>query len=207
MPPQAWLKILQHFLDKGNLGIAVAGRVVLPLCHIHRLHDAVVDEHRNALAAVIAQNRHWPRMLEHEPKCPREITARVTEERDHGAVHILVLRPSLHDGTIIHAEDNHIRDALRLQIILLGQVARHLPCGSSGCESARKAKYHHFLALTELSQRYLLRRKALVQTYIWDLIAYLEAFSFLLLLLQFSLACTPPNTLQLLSSCTSHCNT
>jgi len=43
--PMSHLEILQHFLDKRNVGFAVAGRVVLPLRHVHRLHDAVVDEH------------------------------------------------------------------------------------------------------------------------------------------------------------------
>mmetsp|Transcript_53301 Transcript_53301/g.106979 ORF Transcript_53301/g.106979 Transcript_53301/m.106979 type:complete len:204 (-) Transcript_53301:247-858(-) len=169
--PAECLEVLQHLLHERDRRIVVARRVVVGGGHIKGLDDAVVDEHGEALAPGVPQDRHRAGVVQHQVERLRELAAGVAEEGDDGALHPLILRPSRHDGAVVYAVHQDIRDALGLQIILLGQIARHLRAGSGGREGARQADQHHLLALAVVRKRHLLRREALVQADVRDGIA------------------------------------
>mmetsp|Transcript_53300 Transcript_53300/g.106971 ORF Transcript_53300/g.106971 Transcript_53300/m.106971 type:complete len:261 (-) Transcript_53300:82-864(-) len=162
------LEVLQHLLHERHGRVVVARRIVVGGGHVDGLDDAIVDEHREALAPGVPQHRHGTGVVEHQVELLGELAARVAEERDDGALDALVRCPCRHDGAIVHAVDQHIRDALGLQLILLGQVAWHLRAGSGGREGAGQADQHHLLALAVVRQRNLLRREALVEADVRD---------------------------------------
>mmetsp|Transcript_53298 Transcript_53298/g.106962 ORF Transcript_53298/g.106962 Transcript_53298/m.106962 type:complete len:206 (-) Transcript_53298:247-864(-) len=165
------LEVLQHLLHERHGRVVVARRIVVGGGHVDGLDDAIVDEHREALAPGVPQHRHGTGVVEHQVELLGELAARVAEEGDDGALHALVLSPSRHDRPVVHAVHQHVRDALGLQIILFCQVARHLRAGSGGREGARQADQHHLLALAVVRKRHLLRREALVQADVRDGIA------------------------------------
>lgn len=168
------LQVLQHLLHERHCWPVITCWVVFIGGHINGLDDAVVNQHREALAPGIPQHGHGTRVVKHQVKRFGKLTAWVTEEGDHRAIDTLVKRPTCHDGRIVHAEDDHIRDAFGLQLILFVQVSWHLRFGSGGRESARQTHQHHLFALAKLVERHLLWREALVEPNVWDGITNLD---------------------------------
>mmetsp|Transcript_117433 Transcript_117433/g.332744 ORF Transcript_117433/g.332744 Transcript_117433/m.332744 type:complete len:230 (+) Transcript_117433:478-1167(+) len=166
--------VLQHLLHERACGVGIARRVVLGLGDVDGLDDAVVDEHREALAPRVAEHRHRARVVEAQAQRLGELTAWVAEEGDHGAFDVLVRGPGLHDGAVVDAVCEDISDALGLQLSLLLQVARNLACGSCGRKSSRQSNQNHPLALHLLGEAELLGREAEVQGHVREQVSGLH---------------------------------
>mmetsp|Transcript_117431 Transcript_117431/g.332728 ORF Transcript_117431/g.332728 Transcript_117431/m.332728 type:complete len:230 (+) Transcript_117431:478-1167(+) len=166
--------VLQHLLHERACGVGIARRVVLGLGDVEGLDDAVVEVHGEALAPRVAEHRHRARVVEAQTKLLGELAARVAEERDVGALDLLVLGPRPHDGAVIDAEDEHISDALGLQLSLLLQVARNQALGSGGREGPREPDQDHPLALRPLGEADLLGREAEVQGHVREQVSGLH---------------------------------
>lgn len=76
---------------------------------------------------------------------------------------LLILRPSLHDGRIVHAVDDHGVDPRLPERVLLLQVLRDLLGGSRRREGAGQTEQDDGLVLGEVRQIVLVGRKAHVK--------------------------------------------
>eukprot|EP00619_Florenciella_sp_RCC1007_P013744 CAMPEP_0205924802 /NCGR_PEP_ID=MMETSP1325-20131115/17183_1 /ASSEMBLY_ACC=CAM_ASM_000708 /TAXON_ID=236786 /ORGANISM="Florenciella sp., Strain RCC1007" /LENGTH=177 /DNA_ID=CAMNT_0053293215 /DNA_START=138 /DNA_END=669 /DNA_ORIENTATION=+ len=129
----------------------VAGRVLTladayVLGDVERLDDTLVNETREPLAAARAENAARARVGHLHAEGLGELTTRVAHERnDTFLVDALVLGPSIHDGGVIHAEDDDLVDPHLRKSHHLFLVAGDLARGSRGRESAREADEDHLL--------------------------------------------------------------
>mmetsp|Transcript_44807 Transcript_44807/g.129605 ORF Transcript_44807/g.129605 Transcript_44807/m.129605 type:complete len:219 (+) Transcript_44807:223-879(+) len=137
-------------LRDGACWVGIASRVVWPFAHLDVLDNAVVDNKHKALAPGVAESMLWPGMVHAHADGLRELAPRVRQESDDRAFHALILRPSLHHSTVVDAVDQHLIDALLLQLSLLAQIARDLHRGSAGREGAWQTQNDHLLALRAL---------------------------------------------------------
>jgi len=156
--------VLQHGVHEGGLVWHVTSG------NIACLDDTIVDDHGKTLATGITENGHSWWSVQHEVKSLGEIALRVRQERDHGAFNALVLGPCLHDCAVVHAIDEHLINALGLQLSLLRQVSRHLLLGSDWGVRTWQAHHNGLLACQALRQIHVLWRKSLVHTYSGELI-------------------------------------
>jgi len=145
------IQILQHLVHHGDFGIVVPSWIILICCNVYALDHTVLDEHGKPLAPRVSKNRHRSWMVQHHTKSLCELATRITQEFDDGTIDRLIICPTLHDSTIVDTVNEHIRDALGLQLFLLFQVSRNLLRGSAGCESSRKPNQNHCLVLAVIS--------------------------------------------------------
>mmetsp|Transcript_31013 Transcript_31013/g.49865 ORF Transcript_31013/g.49865 Transcript_31013/m.49865 type:complete len:226 (+) Transcript_31013:301-978(+) len=136
----------QHVVDARGGRVVVAGRVGLGGGDLEVLDDAVHDVHGEALAAVGAQHAHRPRVVQHQPKRLGALAARVGEEGDVGARNLHGFRPRTHDGTVVHAEHQHLVNPGSLKSVLALEETRDLARRSGGCECAGQTDHEGLLA-------------------------------------------------------------
>lgn len=104
----------------------VASRVVFRLADLYVLDHAVLD-YKHVTLATDAAERLLRTFMRHDHADFSGIPATgVGKKRDDGALDFLIFCPCFHHGTIVHAIDKHLINALGLQLILLAQVARDL---------------------------------------------------------------------------------
>eukprot|EP00930_Biecheleria_cincta_P091527 TRINITY_DN81112_c0_g1_i1.p1 TRINITY_DN81112_c0_g1~~TRINITY_DN81112_c0_g1_i1.p1 ORF type:complete len:147 (+),score=9.01 TRINITY_DN81112_c0_g1_i1:464-904(+) len=115
-------------------------------------------------------------MVEDQIECLGDFAAGVAVELNHGSCRALVLGPCPHDGTIVDSIDSHVLNSVFLQLILLCQISRDLPCGSGGGECPRKTHDRKLLVgLAQLAQWDLLWRKAEIEANIWEFVSDLDS--------------------------------
>mmetsp|Transcript_4172 Transcript_4172/g.13346 ORF Transcript_4172/g.13346 Transcript_4172/m.13346 type:complete len:274 (+) Transcript_4172:291-1112(+) len=162
------------------LRVVVACRVVLRLGDGDGLDLAVVHDEDEALGAHVAKHAARARVAHGHAELAREPALGVRHEGDHGALNALVLRPPLHDGTVVDAVYNDLSDALGLQLILAFQVLRHLHAGSAGREGAGQRQDHHLLLLQALLHVHLIGGETKVQLGLRELVTSLDHSGLLL---------------------------
>lgn len=170
------LALLEHGLDEG----VRLCRIDDGVCHItvpgftrhcYRLDGAVVYDDGEALATWVAENRHGTIGIKHQVQGLCKLAPGVRQERNHGPLDLLILGPSLHDGTVVDAVDEDLIDALGLQLSLLGEVARHLDVGSDRREGAWQANDYCLLARESRAQVNLVWREAVIHRDSWELVS------------------------------------
>ena len=164
------LKICQNVLYKSALWLPISSRIVLGCCDKDFLHFHIVHDDGMPLATGISQSCHHSRVGELHSDFFGEERSTVSIEGEHGALNLKVPSPCIHDGTIVHAVNNDISNALGFQFRLFSEVARHLLGRSSRSESTGKTHHHHLLAPDDFRERHFLGRKAFVQSHIRHLI-------------------------------------
>lgn len=137
---------LQHVVDARLGRVGISCRIIGPFADIDDLHSAIFHIEGAALTARVTQNAHNTGVIKNDIQGLSQLTPGVRKEGDVGTLNVLRLCPSSHDGTIIHAEHNHLVDSCCLQAILPAKVARNLTRGSRGCERTRKADHDGLLA-------------------------------------------------------------
>ena len=93
---------------------------------------------------------------------PGNVIPRVSKEGDVGALDLLVLSPSGHNGAIVHTVHQHLVDSRGLKGSLALKVPGNLARGSRGGESAGQTNQDGLLALEALGHVHLLRREPVV---------------------------------------------
>eukprot|EP00933_Yihiella_yeosuensis_P053453 TRINITY_DN5169_c0_g1_i1.p1 TRINITY_DN5169_c0_g1~~TRINITY_DN5169_c0_g1_i1.p1 ORF type:complete len:134 (+),score=11.55 TRINITY_DN5169_c0_g1_i1:626-1027(+) len=84
----------------------------------------------------------------------RELTTGVSKKGEHGAFDLLILSPSLHNGTIIDTVDKDFSDALGFQLSLFCQISRNLDRRSAWRERSWKTKDDDLLTFASLSHHH-----------------------------------------------------
>eukprot|EP00930_Biecheleria_cincta_P032954 TRINITY_DN2281_c0_g1_i1.p1 TRINITY_DN2281_c0_g1~~TRINITY_DN2281_c0_g1_i1.p1 ORF type:complete len:306 (+),score=30.95 TRINITY_DN2281_c0_g1_i1:89-1006(+) len=125
----------------------VAGWIFWSLTDLDILHLSIVYDKHKALASDVTKRFLWTLVKHGHADFPSKPAAGVCKEPDHRAFHLLILCPRLHDGTIVHAVNEHLVNTLRLQLSSLAQIARNLHGGSAWCESTWETKDDDLLAL------------------------------------------------------------
>mmetsp|Transcript_70139 Transcript_70139/g.196312 ORF Transcript_70139/g.196312 Transcript_70139/m.196312 type:complete len:266 (-) Transcript_70139:470-1267(-) len=151
-------EVLLHLVNARNLREGVAGRVLAlgnanVFGDVERLDLTLVDESAETLAATRAEfaARAWVGHLYAERL--GELTARVAHERDDALViDALVFGPSIHDGSVVNAEDDNLVDPHLRKSHHLFLVAGDLARGSRGSERTREADKDHLLVSAPLGK-------------------------------------------------------
>jgi len=125
---------LQHGFWHGAFGIGISGRIIFALRNVDGLDLAVDSIHGKALASSDDphRSRSWVRKLHFNSLC--EFSGWVSHELQHGRFDLLVLRPGLHDGCVIHTVHDHSVNSSLAECVLVFQITWNLPCGSGGSE-------------------------------------------------------------------------
>lgn len=86
-------------------------------------------------------------MMHAHVECVCELAVGVGEEIEHGALsvasNLLVVRPCVHDGPVVDAEDDNLVDPLGLQLVLSCEVSGDVLCGSCRRECAGQTHEDH----------------------------------------------------------------
>mmetsp|Transcript_94539 Transcript_94539/g.271146 ORF Transcript_94539/g.271146 Transcript_94539/m.271146 type:complete len:210 (+) Transcript_94539:353-982(+) len=168
-------KILKHPLHERDVRLAPAECLnisILLLGDVERLDDAVVDEHRKATAAGVAEGRE----LQGQAEGLGQLAAGVGQHGDDAVgTDTLIPGPGIHDGTVIHRIEQNVGDTLGPQLLLPLKISLHLHREAVKGEGARQANDDHLPAIAEGSQREGLRRKAPVQGHIRNPVAHLDS--------------------------------
>lgn len=118
----------------GRRRIRVTRRIILGFRDCHVLDHIVDNVHSKALAASNDAHTNGTRVRELHVHSPGELAGRIAHEGDHGTLDSLILRPSVHHGSVVHAIDQYFVNSSFLESVLILEVARNLHGRSRGCE-------------------------------------------------------------------------
>ena len=83
---------------------------------------------------------------------------------------LLILRPRLHDCTIIHTIYDNVGDSQLSQGVLILEIIGNLLCGSGRSKCSRKTHQNNFLVLAEIREVVFFGRKVEMQVHTWELV-------------------------------------
>ena len=127
---------------KGAISLRT-GRIVFLLGDSHNLDGSIYHVESKSLASIDQSNRFRSRMCQFHLQLFRQQSIRVSHELDHGIFwDLLIFGPGIHDGSIIHAVNDHFINAKFLECVLVCQVPGYL-AGRSGWRETAIRQYIH----------------------------------------------------------------
>eukprot|EP00563_Minutocellus_polymorphus_P002888 CAMPEP_0181037378 /NCGR_PEP_ID=MMETSP1070-20121207/9368_1 /TAXON_ID=265543 /ORGANISM="Minutocellus polymorphus, Strain NH13" /LENGTH=261 /DNA_ID=CAMNT_0023115087 /DNA_START=418 /DNA_END=1205 /DNA_ORIENTATION=- len=158
------LKSLEDGRSAGVLRIVIARWVVVVLGDGEPLDLTVIDNDCMALATSNDPDGGGPGVGHLHVELLGELGGRIAHEADVGSLDLLILAPSLHDGSVVDAVHEYLVDPGGLESVLILNKARDLSCGSGGSEGAWEADHYDFARFAKVGEAdHLGRAEALVQ--------------------------------------------
>lgn len=161
------LETLESLEDSGSTGvlrILIACRVVIVLGDCEPCNSSIVDDECMTLATSNDSVGGGSGVVHLHVELLGELGGRIAHEADVGSINLLILAPSLHDGSVVDAVHEYLVNPGSLESVLILNKAGDLSCGSGRREGPGEAADDDFAPFAEIGQAdHLGRAETLVQ--------------------------------------------
>lgn len=161
------LEVRKRLLHQGSRRIVVPCRIVRPRRDIERPEVTVPDDGGESFTSRVPEDGHGPRMVKHQIHSLGELAARVSKKLHVGSFCLVVSRPRVHHGTVIHRIDDNGIHTGRLQLRHFCHIARNLLCRSGGRKCSGKSDQHNRLPFAQLPELDSFWREAFIKRHVW----------------------------------------